>query len=209
MNSKPHERVSRGYLMTIQAEPITAADFEAFVHLPENRDRRFEFVEGEMREVVSNNYSSQVAALVTFFIHLHLRELGISGHVTGADGGYIIGADRYIPDVAFISAQRQPEPSHEAYNPLPPDLAVEVLSPTDDAASVRVKTVNYLHAGVTVWIIDPEKRQVEVYIPGQTARILAESERIGDIPALPGFTLNIRDIFPAQPAESESPEAVE
>lgn len=208
MNSKPHERVSRGDLMTIQAEPITAADFEAFVHLPENRDRRFEFVEGEMREVVSNNYSSMVAGIIFGELYIYLKQNNL-GRLTGADGGYIIGADRYIPDVAFISAQRQPEPSHEAYNPLPPDLAVEVLSPTDDAASVRVKTVNYLHAGVTVWIIDPEKRQVEVYIPGQTARILAESERIGDIPALPGFTLNIRDIFPAQPAESESPEAVE
>ncbi|MEJ5197516.1 MAG: SdrD B-like domain-containing protein, partial [Anaerolineae bacterium] len=49
--------------------------------------------------------------------------------VTGADGGYRVGDERYIPDVAFVSQSRQPAPSRDAYNAIAPDLAVEVLSP--------------------------------------------------------------------------------
>lgn len=54
------------------------------------------------------------------------------GHVTGADGGYIIGAPHYfVPDVTFISRACQPELPRTGYNPVPPDLAVKVISPTD------------------------------------------------------------------------------
>ncbi|MGQ9889985.1 MAG: Uma2 family endonuclease [Aggregatilineales bacterium] len=85
--------------------------------------------------------------------------------MTGADGGYVVGGERYIPDVAFISFTRQPEPSHAAYNPQPPDLAVEVLSPPDKAAVLRIKIVNYLRAGTAVWLVDPAQKTVEIYTP--------------------------------------------
>ena len=60
------------------------------------------------------------------------------------------------------------EPSRAAYNPQAPDLAIEVLSPTDDAANIRIKIVNYLQAGTTVWSVDPIKKLAERYIPGRS-----------------------------------------
>jgi Uma2 family endonuclease len=118
------------------------------------------------------------------------------GYVTSADGGYMISGERYIPDVAFISKARQPEPSHDAYNPKPPDLAVEVLSPTDDPFDVRTKVVNYLRAGTTVWVVDPEKKRVEVYKPDETPIAVGLAGSLADEDILPGFTLAIEEIFP-------------
>ena len=53
-----------------------------------------------------------------------------------------------------------------------PDLAVEVLSPTNYADEMRIKVVNYLLAGTTVWVVDPINKRVEVYIPNQSPFIV-------------------------------------
>lgn len=177
-------------------ERLTAAEFDHIASLPENREKRLEYIGGEIVEVGSNNYASQVAGIILFFVQLFIRERGIGGSVTGADGGYIVSGERYIPDVAYISLARQPQPSHEAYNPNPPDLAVEVLSPTDDPASLRIKVVNYLRAGTTVWVVDPIKKQLEVYVPGEAPQTLTAAETLKGDPVLPGFAVPVNDLFP-------------
>ncbi len=175
---------------------MTAAEFEAWALQAENAEQRLELVAGEVVAVVSNNYASAVAAriLIRLGAYIEKRKLG---YLTGADGGYQVGEDRYIPDVAYISKQRQPQPSLEAYNPQPPDLAVEVLSPTDDARVVRRKVANYLAAGVTVWLVLPEERAVEVYAPGQPVQTLGEKDTLRGGELLPDFALPVKDIFPA------------
>ena len=120
------------------------------------------------------------------------------GYVTGADGGYMVGGNRFIPDVGYISKARQAEPSHEAYNPNAPDLAVEVLSPTDDRDSLRLKVAAYLVAGTTLWVVDPDAKQVEVYGPGNTPVVLGADDTLNGGDVLPGFTLAVKAVFPAQ-----------
>ncbi len=176
-------------------ERLTAAEFDHIASLPENREKRLEYVGGEIVEVVSNNYSSEVAATVLTVVSVHVRRNKL-GRVTGADGGYIVSGERYIPDVAYISLVRQPQPSHEAYNPNPPDLAVEVLSPTDDPANLRIKVVNYLRAGTTVWVVDPIRKQIEVYVPGEAPQTLTAADTLKGDPALPGFAVPVHDLFP-------------
>ncbi|HEX2907912.1 MAG TPA: Uma2 family endonuclease, partial [Phototrophicaceae bacterium] len=121
------------------------------------------------------------------------------GYVTGAEGGDVVFGERYIPDVAFVSRQRQPHPSRAAYNPISPDLAVEVLSPTDDPGDLRVKVVNYLLAETTVWVVNPDKQQVEIYAPSQSPRTIGPADRLEGGSVLPGFTLPVQDIFPPEP----------
>lgn len=173
----------------------TAAEFERFASLPENVDRRLELVEGEIVEVVSSGYSSETAANLLAAIKLFAGGHKL-GRVTGADGGYVVSGERYIPDVAFISFARQPEPSHAAYNHQPPDLAVEVLSPSDDPAALRIKIVNYLRAGTTVWVVDPIKQMVECYVPNASPRTLTVDDTLDGGDVLPGFEIAVRDIFP-------------
>jgi Uma2 family endonuclease len=181
--------------MAIATNPIPVEEFDRFVLLPENAERMFEYIGGEIVEVVSNNYSSEIGASFLVEIGGFVKKNRL-GRVTGADGDYRIAGERYIPDVAFISKSRQPEPSHEAYNPNPPDLAVEVLSPTNDADEMRIKVVNYLLAGTTVWVVDPINKRVEVYIPNQSPFIVGIDGELDGGTVLPGFKLPLRDIFP-------------
>jgi Uma2 family endonuclease len=181
--------------MAIATSPIPVEEFDSFVLLPENADRMFEYIGGEIVEMVSNNYSSEIGASFLVEIGGFVKQNRL-GRVTGADGGYRIGGERYIPNVAFISKARQPDPSHEAYNPNPPDLAVEVLSPTNDADEMRIKVVNYLRVGTVVWVVDPINKRVEVYIPNEAPFKVGIDGELDGGTVLPGFKLSLRDIFP-------------
>jgi Uma2 family endonuclease len=183
--------------MAISRGRVALDEFEQFIALSENSDHHFELIGGEIFEVVSNNYASAVAASILFFIKLFLRDHNLGGYVTGADGGYQVLGERYIPDVAYISAVRQLEASHETYNPLPPDLAVEVFSPTDSEKKLTAKVVNYLTAGTLVWVIYPDDKEIAIYAPGQLVRFVGLDDVLDGGTVLPGFHLPVRDIFPA------------
>ncbi|MBI5961826.1 MAG: Uma2 family endonuclease [Chloroflexi bacterium] len=181
--------------MAVQTAKTTIEQFESFVLRAENADKRLELIEGEIVEVVSNSYSSLVAAQILIEIGAYVKKRRL-GYVTGADGGYRVGGEAYIPDVGFISHARQPVPSHEAYNSNAPDLAVEVLSPNDKPDDVRIKVIHYLAAGTTVWLVVPESKRVEVYTPGPRVKTLGVDGVIEGGEVLPGFTLAVKDIFP-------------
>jgi Uma2 family endonuclease len=173
---------------------VSTTEYETFTGLPENADRVFEFIGGEIIEVGSNPYSSEIASLISFFIRLFIRENGIVGRVTGEAGLYDVMGDRYAPDVAFI-ASADPLPYEQGYNPDPPQLAVEVISPSDRSSRLAVKVANYLAAGTVVWVVYPQEREVHVYAPGQRTRILGEGDVIDGGDVLPGFSLPVREIF--------------
>lgn len=173
---------------------MTAQAFDAWVHLPENIDQSFELIGGEIYDVVANNYSSLISISIASEFRQFCKGKGL-GFVTGADGGYIIGGERFMPDVAFISIARQPEPCRTTYNPQPPDLAVEVLSPTDSPAKIRRKMVSYLLVGVTVWLVDPDAQTVEIFAPGKAVLILGLADTLDGGDILPGFSLPVADVF--------------
>ncbi|NOG51491.1 MAG: hypothetical protein HND48_20255 [Chloroflexi bacterium] len=68
---------------------------------------------------------------------------------------------------------------------------------------MRYKVTTYMAAGTVCWLVFPETRTVEVYIPGQAHKTLTEADTLDGAPVLPGFTLAVKDIFPPLP---ESPE---
>ena len=181
--------------MAIGIARYTVEEFDQLCVQPENAEKSLEYIGGEIVEVVSNNYASAVAARILIKIGIYVENRNL-GYVTGADGGYQVSGERYIPDVAFISAAKQPKPSHDAYNPNPPDLAIEVLSPTDIPDVVRLKIANYLAADTLVWVVSPETKTVEVYTPGQPAKRLGIDGELSGMDVLPGFILAVKDIFP-------------
>lgn len=158
----------------------------------------YEYIAGEVLRVVSNNYCSQIAMLIGAFITLYVSQNGL-GHVTGADGGYQVQGERYIPDVGFIRKVRQPEPCHEAYNPNPPDLAIEVMSPTDQERHMLVKLSNYLASNTEVWIVYPDDKTVHVHEVGRAVRILGIDDDLTSN-LMPNFIISVKSIFPRQEA---------
>jgi Uma2 family endonuclease len=184
--------------MASPSKTMTVAEFDIYALLPENAERVLEFIGGEIFDVVSNNYSSQIAGELLFQLKLFLKTNQIGGYVTGADGGYMVSSERYIPDVGYISAKRQSKPSQEAYNPLAPDLAVEVISPNDNERKLSLKIANYLAAGTVVWVVRPEDKEVEVFAPNQPVKVLGEKETLEAGRVLEGFRLAVKDIFPQE-----------
>ncbi len=118
------------------------------------------------------------------------------GHITGEAGGYMVAGERYAPDVAYISKARQPELPQRGYNPIPPDLAVEVLSPSNEPDDMQIKINNYLLAGAVVWLVNPAKKHVTVFSAGRPAQRVSTQGTLDGGDILPGFTLAVKDIFP-------------
>lgn len=87
--------------MVSQPALITADTFDEFIARPENRDRLFELIHGEIVEVVSNGESSEIGMLTGDFLTVFVRQHKL-GRVTGADGGYMAAGERYIPDQAPV-----------------------------------------------------------------------------------------------------------
>lgn len=99
------------------------------------------------------------------------------------------------PDVSYYSLARHPQPPGD-YFAIPPDLAVEVLSPDDRPGRVRDKIAQYVAAGVVlVWLADPEARTVTVYTGTLPGTKLGEADTIDGGTVLPGFTARVADFF--------------
>src|SRR5262249_28109228 len=103
-----------------------------------------------------------------------------------------------IPDVAFLNWDRFPnrQIGTEPIPDLAPDLAVEVLSPSNTEREMERKLQDYFRVGVKlVWYIDPRRRTVDVYpAPDQTTRLTADQILDGGV-VLPGFQLPLADLF--------------
>lgn len=77
-----------------------------------------------------------------------------------------------------------------------PDLAVEVLSPSDRPAAMRPKVQEYLSCGARrVWIVDPEARTLTIHRPDGPVTVLGRSDRLTDEALLPGFALSLEELF--------------
>jgi len=181
--------------MAVQRKLMTAEEFEAFTLLPENVDRIFEFIDGEIFELPSNPYSSEIASMLIRFLGNYVYPNNL-GRVTGENGGYIVAGSRMAPDVAFIRRDRQDQLARQGYNPIAPDLAVEVISPTDKAEDTDKKLKKYAEAEVLVWVVYPETQTVVVHTPGKAKQTLGIEGILDGGDVLPGFTGAIREIFP-------------
>jgi Uma2 family endonuclease len=173
---------------------LAVEDFDEWILLPENTDSRFEFIGGEIVEVVSNQRSSAIASIILGEIYIYLRQNPI-GFLTAPDGGYEVAGERYMPDVGFISKQKQLSVPDVTYNEHAPDLAVEVVSPTDSSQKLSIKIANYLAAQTVVWAVYPITQEVVVYRPAMPVKVLGLADVLDGGEILPNFQLPVKTIF--------------
>lgn len=183
--------------MVINIAPMTVEQFDEWVMLPNNIGMNYEYIGGEIKPVVAHGYSSRITAIIIYEIIAYLRRTGAEGKVTAPDGGYQIAGERYIPDVAY---SKDPS-STKGYNPIAPDLVVEVISDPSSAkerADLHIKTANYLSVGCVVWIINPETQSVEVYAPNTPVQIIPTTGTLKGGDVLPDFAVKVTDLFPQE-----------
>lgn len=100
------------------------------------------------------------------------------------------------PDLAYLRAERIPADEPDAYLTGAPDLAVEVVSPSDSAGELRWKVAQYLDAGSTaVWVVYPQNRTVDVYRPGEPVVVCSVGDELTAEDLLPGWRLAVERLF--------------
>jgi Uma2 family endonuclease len=173
---------------------MTADEFDAFVLRPENADRGFERVDGEVIEASPGRTRySEIADLIVFAVRLFCREHNLPCHTSGRDGAYRILDSTLAPDFAY-----KPTPMSDEYpDPVPPLWAVEIISPTDKGIEIRAKRKVYRDAGILLWEVYPPSQSVDVYVPGHAVFEAGINDILNAGDVLPGFTLPVKDLFPA------------
>ncbi|MGD0093742.1 MAG: Uma2 family endonuclease [Planctomycetota bacterium] len=138
---------------------------------------------------------------IGFQIGLHVKQKRL-GKVSCGDAGIILERDPDTvrgPDVAFIRAGRLPSRGRvKGYFKVPPDLCVEVVSPTDRWSEITEKVEMFLAAGVIlVWVLDPRTHTARVYRKGREVRVVHLDGSLNGEDVLPGFRLSLAELFAA------------
>jgi len=163
---------------------------------------RYELVRGELVSVSPSAIwpgivAGNVFGLLWEFLRRHTG-IGVCGI---SEAGFRLSSDPdtvRAPDVWFVHAERVPPAGiPEGFWPGAPDLAVEVLSPSDRFVDVMRKVQEYLRAGAQlVWVIDPKGRSAAVFRPDGVPLLLGEDDLLDGGDLLPGFSLRLCDILP-------------
>ena len=187
----------------LSANDLMTAD-QLFLY--DSRGMRTELVRGRLvvREPAGYRHGAIAARVLTrIAAYLERDEAARSaehplGDVLAAETGFTLqrGPDTVrAPDVAFVSWARRPA-STIGFAALAPDLAVEVLSPSDRPGQVLAKVADWLTAGTTlVWVIDSERRLARVYRGDGSESILSERMALDGESTLPGFLLPLDTLF--------------
>jgi Uma2 family endonuclease len=161
-------------------------------------EKSYEIVAGhpEEREMPGARHAVVAAHLVIQLgVYLKSHRLG----VLCTEANFKIGENERIPDISFVVVERIPaEGIPEGPWPIPPDLAIEIISPNDLYVKVSSKTTEYLDAGVRqVWIVSPEDRSVTIHRSRTDVQIFASDMDLASEDIFPGFRCSLNELFPS------------
>ncbi len=172
---------------------------EEYAQMPDD-GRRTELVRGRIIEVPPTNYLhglTCVAVVMALGNWVAQRKLGRvvsndSGIVTERNPDTLRGAD-----VAYYSYARIPLGANPGQYPdVPPEIVIEIRSPSDRWKDIREKVAEYLELGVSiVCVIDPELQKAWLYDPDQPDRIVGPDGELTFPECLPDFSVPMRSLF--------------
>ncbi len=170
---------------------------EEFERLPDEA-ARLELVRGQVvREPPAGFEHGGIGVQIATLLHTFVREHGL-GKVLAAETGFVLFDDPptvRAPDVAFVARDRLPA-DPRGFARMAPDLAVEIVSPSNTVPDIQGKVIDYLDAGTKlVWVVEPRGRTVTVYRSREEIRILTSEQEIDGGEVLPGFRTPVSEFF--------------
>jgi Uma2 family endonuclease len=173
---------------------LTAKDLE---QMPEDDSVRLELLEGELITMPpaggDHGYLGlEIGAELRSFVKP--RKLG---RVYGSDAGFRLNEDTVLaPDASFVRQDRVEAVHRRGFNNGAPDLAVEVVSPSNTLPELMRKIRQYFKAGChTVWMLDHDRREVQVFEASGNDRTLRPGDSLECPELLPGFSLPVTELF--------------
>jgi Uma2 family endonuclease len=162
-----------------------------------NPEKEYEIVAGQPEEkAMGGARHGGIGARLLIRLGSYVEAHRLGG-VYGPGTSFQIGSNERLPDVAFVAADRIPPAGEpEGMWPFAPDLAVDILSPTDLHERVSGKIREYFAAGVRqVWVISPEYKMLTIYQSPTQVRILTEEDELTSDEIVPGFQCRLRELF--------------
>lgn len=183
-----------------QNKTYTRDDLHALYALPENKDKRFELINGVLIEVPPPKHiHSWIASTLAEILMLFIAQHRIGKVYTDATGYDLADGSVVMPDLSFVANERMIPPEIEM--DFAPDLAIEVVSPSNLPTEMRDKVRSFLISGTKqVWVIYPNAREIDVAVLQTDGSIAYKTYGISDTltggDVLPGFSVAVADIFP-------------
>lgn len=162
-------------------------------------DSRYELVDGELVDIGNSgmehgNISTFLGGALEFYVRP--KKLGVT--CDSSTAFTMKTGNKRSPDVSFIAKTRL-----QGLKRLPkgffqgaPDLAVEVISPSNTFEEIHNTLVEYFENGCQLaWVINPDEQSVLVYRQPQPDRLLKMGDRLDGEEVIPGFSLAVAELF--------------
>lgn len=193
---QPTENLTENQLETPEAKKIWTDD--EFMAL--NRDgHRYELVNGELIDMGNSGAKhGYICSILMILLGGYVRLQNLGAMFDSSTAFKMKSGNKRSPDISFMAKERL-----QGLDDLPdgflegaPDLAVEILSPSNTVEEIDSKLVEYFENGARlVWVIQPKQKYVLVYRSAEPDRLLKSADSLDGEDIVPGFTLPVGDLF--------------
>jgi len=188
----------------VPAESMTPVPPPATLAATIPDDMLYEVVDGQVLEKKMGSRELEIATILAGYLFQFVRADRLGRVLVEFIFRIIVEKDmQRRPDVAFVSHARWPYhrrvPSVPVWD-MVPDLAIEVISPSNTAFEVQRKVHDYFKAGVTcVWVVYPDQAEVYIYSNTKQVEVLGVGQELDGGDLLPGFRLPVAALFEDDP----------
>lgn len=176
--------------------PTPAVTDEDLLRLPKD-GRKYEFVDGEVRVSPAGGRHGEVSGYLVALLVTFVKPRKLGKVFDSSTGFRMPKGNLRAPDASFVAADHLPDgKAPTGFFEIRPDLAVEVLSPADDAREVLDRVGEYLAGGTRLmWVIDPQARRAAAYRSLTDVRQIGEDGVLDGEEVVPGFRCHISDVL--------------
>ena len=179
----------------ITTRKITAAEFWA---MPDDPGHRYELVDGELIDMDGAPRHGIVATEIAWLLRTHIKNAGLPLYVGNPTGFQMSPYTLRFPDVHVTTRARMDAYDADAggFPRFAPDVAIEVISPSNTPAEMDRKTDEYFANGArAVWLAYPIPRTVAIRRPGMPEQVYQNDDMLYGDPEIPGFACRVSEIF--------------
>jgi Uma2 family endonuclease len=172
---------------------------EQLAQLPDDGNR-YELIDGVLSMMPpAGGCHGRIAAKICMLLTRHVSDNRL-GATFAAETGFLINMNPdtvRAPDAAFVCQQKMDQLDDDSgYLPFAPELAVEVISPSDSFAAVEQKSFSWLDAGTQlVLIVEPESETVHAYRSRTNMVVFQRGEPVDATDVVAGWTWDVNDLF--------------
>jgi Uma2 family endonuclease len=164
-----------------------------------NMDGLFELVHGRLVEKQMSSKSGIATVKLTIRLGSFVESNGLGELMSEVTFRCFPNEPKQVrrPDLAFIASNHLSAVPENGNVPIPPDLAIEIVSEGDTIVELEEKLIDYRAAAIPlIWIINPHARNIRIFRPGRRIEELGDADHLTGDHIVPGFSVPVSELFP-------------